>query len=245
MKRVRLNNLTQLDKVIITNLKMIENEIGIVCCLSLCALFSFLMIMLIVGIPFEVALAIYFLIKAYKKVFYTSIYGETAIFYNALPINPKDMVVGKITAVFIGTLIYTVVSILCFIPFLNIWQIIRESLNWAPLNNSNAVLLTAALSLELLSLLAVSLAMITVVFLCVSLYMENKALRIPYFRKGLFIAFGFIVSETILNIATLADAVGIKYGLYIPVLQIVAAIGVTYFAGKKTIAVFDNKGNRG
>lgn len=245
MKMFKLKNLTPLDKVILANLKMIENEIGIACSLSICMLFSFLFIVFIIGLPVEFALAIYFFIKAYKKVFYTSIYGETAAFYHAFPINAKDYVVGKISAVFTGTFIYIVVTLLCFVPFINLWNLIKDSIPWGVLSMKTTLQLSAALSLELIALIAVSLALITTIFLSITLYMEDKLIAYVPCRKGIFIVLTTFFCMTVLHIETITDQIGLEYKLWIPLLQTAIAVVVTYFAGKKTIAVFEEKGCRG
>jgi len=239
MKLVRFEKKTPLDKYIYANLKMVENEIAISCCTSVGILISLTYILFWIAIPLEMIIGMLFLFKGAKKLFYTSVYGETSVFYNSFPVDSKTLVIGKITAAFIGAFLYYIITIVAFIPFMSVLSLIFDNIDLPELDMSDMITLASALSLEFLSLMSVTLAAICVIFLAVTLYNKTKVLNVGNFRNVAYIFLTFTIVATVLNITGILEKVGVEYELWMPAVQILVAVVVTFFAVKKIIGIFD------
>lgn len=107
------------DKYIITNLNMVKTQIVsiVICCIVMigCTYFSFKILLPFGSIGFIcMILGIVIFsqnILIYKKIFYDSIYGSSAVIYNQLPVSPKEIVIGKLTVIGIISLMSAVFSI--------------------------------------------------------------------------------------------------------------------------------------
>ena len=59
------------------------------------------------------------------------------------------------------------------------------------------------------------------------------------FRNVAYIFLTFTIVATVLNITGILEKAGVEYGLWMPVVQILVAVVVTFFAVKKIIGIFD------
>ena len=66
---------------------MVENEIGIICIMAGASFLCLMGLLLVLIIPVLAAVQCIFVVKMYKKLFYTSLYGETALLYQAFPVS--------------------------------------------------------------------------------------------------------------------------------------------------------------
>lgn len=108
--------MNKIDKCIKLNFAMVENEIGFLCVLGSAMIFCAVSPTMFFFIPIAAAVLMVFLIKMYKKLFYTSIYGETAPLYQSLPVTVEDMVISRIFTAGTGLLLaYAVTNILCIL----------------------------------------------------------------------------------------------------------------------------------
>ncbi|MBR5230016.1 MAG: hypothetical protein IKW01_04085 [Firmicutes bacterium] len=109
-----------LDKCIKANFKMVGNEIGIASVMALVSVFCLLSLWLIPMLVISLPVTVIYMIKMYKKLFYTSVYGEMAVTYQGLPVPAKENVAAKIfvagagiiicNTAYIGVLFLTVIS---------------------------------------------------------------------------------------------------------------------------------------
>lgn len=102
-----------LDKMIKANLLMIKNELIVYLALSaICEIFvvSTLMIVLFVPLIYIVMLLV-IQYRIYKKLFYTSVFGEGAYLYNAFPVSAEEMVQSKVITVGLIQLIEVAVTV--------------------------------------------------------------------------------------------------------------------------------------
>ena len=65
--------MSRLDKCIKMNFAMVENEIGIICILGGAAFLCLMGLLLVLIIPVLAAVQCIFVVKMYKKLFYTSL----------------------------------------------------------------------------------------------------------------------------------------------------------------------------
>ncbi|MGN1334467.1 MAG: hypothetical protein ACI4U1_05060 [Anaerovoracaceae bacterium] len=107
--------MTRLDKCIKLNFQMVENDIGIMCVMAGTALICVLGIITLVLSPLLAVVQVIFAVKMYKKLFYTSLYGETAAFYQSIPASAEEVAASKIFTAGTGLLMSNVISIICLI----------------------------------------------------------------------------------------------------------------------------------
>lgn len=108
--------MNRLGKCIKLNFAMVENEIGFLCVLGSAIIFCAVSGTMFFAVPIAAVILVVFLIKMYKKLFYTSIYGETATLYQSLPVSVEDMVISRIFTAGTGLLMaYAVTNILCIL----------------------------------------------------------------------------------------------------------------------------------
>ena len=112
--------MNRLDRCIKLDFGMVQNEIGIMCVAAGGGIIlSGLSLVLLLAVPVLLIVQIVFMIKMYKKLFYTSLYGETAAFYQSLPITTEEMTAGRIFTAGTGLLMANIVSIICLIIVVN------------------------------------------------------------------------------------------------------------------------------
>jgi len=98
---------TMLDKCIKANFRMVGSEIGIASVMGLLTAFFLSTFVLILVLFIPLIVTIVYIIKMYKKLFYTSLYGETAAMYQSLPVTASQMTAAKIFTAAAGNIIIT------------------------------------------------------------------------------------------------------------------------------------------
>ena len=105
-----MNSTSTIDKYIKISWQMILNDVVLGC--------GILVIMMVmvnaigIGTLFMLAIAFFMLCKSAKKLLYTSLYGQGATMYQALPVSPEEVVLGKTTVLTGASLLYLVVLVL-------------------------------------------------------------------------------------------------------------------------------------
>lgn len=167
--------MNRLDKSISLNTKMITNEIGIACVTILAmALAAINLIMLLLWIVLG-AIAVVVMVKAYKKLYYTSLYGNEAYMYNAIPLSVKEVAAGKIFAAslmllacnlaMLATCAIVIAMRSGMISFaVDIYWAGERDVAWLLLGQADPELLPLALPIEALKLITGSILTSTIIF---------------------------------------------------------------------------------
>lgn len=88
--------MSKLDKYIRLNIKMIGNCTGVACAMSLAIGLTAVNFAVIIFAVVFLGISIAALIKGYKRLYYTTLYEEAAYVYNSLPLDPKEVLAGKL-----------------------------------------------------------------------------------------------------------------------------------------------------
>ena len=107
--------MSRLDKCIKLNFGMVENEIGIMCVMAMGTILCGLGLTLLILIPVLAVVQVVFVVKMYKKLYYTSLYGETAALYQSIPVSVEEMAVSRIFTAGTALLMANIVTVLCFV----------------------------------------------------------------------------------------------------------------------------------
>lgn len=107
--------MSRLDKCIKLNFGMVENEIGIICVMAMGTILCGLGLTLLILIPVLAVVQVVFVVKMYKKLYYTSLYGETAALYQSIPVSVEEMAVSRIFTAGTALLMANIVTVLCFV----------------------------------------------------------------------------------------------------------------------------------
>lgn len=107
--------MNRLDKCIKLNFGMVENEIGIMCVMAMGIILCGLGLTLLILIPVLAVVQVVFVVKMYKKLYYTSLYGETAALYQSIPVSVEEMAVSRIFTAGTALLMANIVTVLCFV----------------------------------------------------------------------------------------------------------------------------------
>ena len=105
--------MNRLDKCIKINFRMVSNEIGIMCVAGGAMCLCFLSLIMLIIIPVLAIVQLVFTVKMYEKLFYTGLYGETALLYQSLPVTWEEMTVSKIFTAGTGNLMAQLVTFIC------------------------------------------------------------------------------------------------------------------------------------
>lgn len=100
--------MSPLDRSIYIHFLMVGGDLGIIfalCCAMM--LLAVNLVMIFILLPLTLAVT-YFSYKVYRKLFYDSLYGESASLFLALPVSMRDMVRAKIFVAGAGSLIVQV-----------------------------------------------------------------------------------------------------------------------------------------
>ena len=111
--------MNRLDKCIKLNFGMVENEIGIMCVMAMGIILCGLGLTLLILVPVLAVVQVVFVVKMYKKLYYTSLYGETAVLYQSIPVSVEEMAVSRIFTAGTALLMANIVTVLCFVITMN------------------------------------------------------------------------------------------------------------------------------
>ena len=195
----RLDN--KLDDVIKADLKLVEAEIALASTMMvLMELAMMTLYMAVLAIPAVVA-AGWFIYKAFRKLFYDSVFGSSCGLYQALPIPHSHRVLSKIFTVALCQLV-PILVILAAVSFFggimgygfmhsisNILGTIGFSIETAC---SSPVQIALFLSAEILNILFNLMAYGSIIFLAVTVYQLQPLDKHTNFRKVLTIAAGWL-----------------------------------------------------
>lgn len=237
--------MNRLGKCIKLNFGMVENEIAIICVMGgsmlFCALgFALIFIVLILAVVLVV-----FLVKMYKKLFYTSIYGETAPMYQSLPVPVEDMVLSKIFTAGTGLLMsYATTNILCILVAVivhlydSVWDLLIETAEINPDASNIGVLLI----LELIKFVFAIYRQSVFVFMAVVLYNSLLKKRKKGSTKVLIFAIAGVVHFGIISLDKLLGLLGAEpTAIWIPAVCIVLDIFLTVVFYRITVKLLKEK----
>ena len=112
-----MNSSSTIDKYIKLSWQMILNDVALGC--GILVIMMVMITAIRLGAMFMIAIAFFMLFKSAKKLFYTSLYGQGATMYQALPVSPEEVVLGKIV-VMTGASILYILIIMCTGPIYSI-----------------------------------------------------------------------------------------------------------------------------
>lgn len=235
-----MKRLNGLDKVILTNLKMAENDIAAGACCMLGSLVCLALGMqMFVLVPVFLAIGSYFLYKVYKKIFYTSTFGKTALFYQSFPMTAKELVLGKTMAAFIAASIVGTISaillLLEFSAFAYPWEILEYGF-------SNEYTVALYIAVSVIAVYLETLWKASAIFMAVTIYCRKKykAGESQTFRRlaiiGITAAALSLPSE---GLETAATALDVKTSIIYPMIQVVLNILLFYITMKYNIRMHE------
>ena len=211
---------TMLDKCIKANLKMVENEIAIACTMGvLLCLMRFWAIIL--GL-IPIVIAAVFLWKMFRKLFYTSVFGETAATYQSMPVSTAEIVAAKIFVAGLG-LIALNVSIVV------IMAVISTNLGYSNLlgmldglglgiNSLNAGYI---LALEFIAVVIECFWQAALVFLAVVIFNTLPEHSRKGFGGGVLVPVAAVgINYLFMNISSALEFIVLPYGILYPIIGI-------------------------
>lgn len=156
-----------LDKCIRMNFKMVENEIAIASTMAIIMAFCLATLWLAVLSLIPLIVTAVYMVKMYKKLFYTSVYGETAATYQSLPASAAEMTAAKIFVAGLGSLISTLAYIIVLVILLFNYgsSLMRDIINLLDMGD-----LSYTLPLGVLNVVIAAFAQSALIFLAVAAY---------------------------------------------------------------------------
>ena len=227
-----------LDKCIRMNFKMVDNEIAIAATMAVLMAFCLATLWLAVLCLIPIIVTAVYTFKMYKKLFYTSVYGETAATYQSLPASAAEMTAAKIFVAGLGSIISTLAYIIVFVVLLFNYgsSLMRDIVDLLDMGN-----LTYTLPLGVLSVVIAAFAQSALIFLAVAAY--NSVVRER--RKGLYrfliVIAAYCVNLLLGNSGRLLEKLGIE-SLVIPsVVGIVLGIAVMVLCYRRTVKLMEER----
>lgn len=236
---------TMLDKCIKTNFKMVENEIAIACTMALVLVFSFINLFIVIFSPVPMIISLVFLYKMCKKVFYTSVFGETAATYQSLPVSTHEVVAAKIFVAGLGIFAADLSMFLVLAAVLGkLGGVSASDLMGALVILGGGAAVTQvsiALPLEFLVLVATCFCQSGIIFLAVAAYntMGGKS------RRGLGGILAYLgplaANYVMMRSGEILSLLGISYGLWFPILKIVILAVILVFVYRRTVKMLEER----
>lgn len=236
---------TMLDKCIKTNFKMVENEIAIACTMALVLAFSFINLFIVLLSPVPLIISVIFLYKMCKKLFYTSIFGETATTYQSLPASTREMAAAK---VFVGGLGIFAADLSMFLVLAavlgKLGGVSASDLMGALeiLGGGTAVAqVSIALPLEFLVLVVTCFCQSGIIFMAVAAYNTMREKNRHGFR-GILVYLGPVAANYVMmRCGEILSMLGLKYGLWFPALKIVIFAAALVFVYRRTVKMLEER----
>lgn len=228
-----------IDKVILTNIKMSEKDMGINISAAVAVCIGAILSYLASYTDFAwyglIIVAMYGIERTYEKMFYSSIFGNTAYLYNCFPIKTKDNVIGKVLAA--SFIVFCYIGVLMFMYLL---ELITEEGFWNGLIISYGLI--AIKSLQLIALVISVISQSTYIFLSVVIF--NTKLKIGHSKsiKLLFVLTAgviFVLLYYTPMILYINDVMSDEWIITLISLALTAALIIPL--GQKTILLLDSK----
>lgn len=204
-----------LYQCICANFKMVSFEIILICIMSALLVLSFTDLLLLFMLWLWTIIIVLATFRMYKKLFYTSVYGETAIFYQSFPISAAETVTAKLITVAVS-------NILSFAAFAGTFVIIdlffegaitedmtemfKNVLTGNTVGGPGAAAIT---TVTFLSTMVIVFLQPALVFLTVADYNSARGEKKKGSRR-LTIASALVVNGLIVNFSTLLEVLGVK-----------------------------------
>lgn len=223
------------DKYVISNIKMIK--IQIVTIISATLLIGILsrfdigvtggVIPVLMVINIVIATQVYI---SYKKLFYDSLYGKSAMLYNQFPLTKEEVVIGKMLALGIAAVIMQMF-------FLLMLKIMSDNAINILMNQENSIMAVSGMVPGILEMVTSTLYEGSVIFGAIVMYNS-----VPKVKRTHMKLFGGIVFYLVMNFvktrlaasATEAfDDNGLVAGVIVIAYEILVTLIMTYVAVKK------------
>lgn len=230
-----------LDKCIRANFKMVENDIAAASCMSIFVVLLLMTIFVSFLSLIPLFLTIVFLYKMYQKLFYTSVYGETAATYQSLPASAAEMTAAKIFVAGLGSIIcgttYAVVISILVMYFGadGIGDII-----WA-FNQLGGGIAAAVLPLGIISLIVASFAQSALIYLAVAAYNSVKHGRKEKMYRVIIVAGAYVLNLLLVRSTSFFIDLGIENLLLPEIASIVLSTAVMVACFRKTVEFMEER----
>jgi len=236
-----------LDKCIRVNFKMVDNEIAAASCMSLFVVFCIMTLWLLVLAIVPLIVTFVYLFKMYKKLFYTSVYGETAVTYQSMPASAAEMTAAKIFVAGIGNIICVVTYIVVIAAFLfflggsslsgliaNIQKIVTDL-------SADGGIAAYTLVLAMVALIASTFMQSALIFLAVVAYQSVVREEKKGLYRFLIITGAYVINQLLGRSGTLLEKLGIDSLIIPAVIGIVLSIVVMVLCYRKTVKLLEEK----
>ena len=218
----KTRNENKLDAVIRADLKLVEAEIALASVMMvLMELAAMTIYMAILAIPALFA-AVWFMYKAYRKLFYDSVFGPSCGLYQALPIPHSHRVLSKIFAAAICQLVPIAVLLIMVVffggmmgyGFMSDLSGLLGDIGFGLKNTGASPMETAILlSADFLNQIFNQLAYGSVIFLAVTVYQLQPMEKHTNLRKILIVAAGWLGLRILEAVEWLFDALEVELPL--------------------------------
>ena len=227
-----------LDKCIRMNFKMVENEIAIASTMAIIMAFCLATLWLAVLSLIPLIVTAVYMVKMYKKLFYTSVYGETAATYQSLPASAAEMTAAKIFVAGLGNLISTLAYIIVLVILLFNYgsSLMRDIINLLDMGD-----LSYTLPLGVLNVVIAAFAQSALIFLAVAAYnsVKNKSRKGMY--RFLIIFAAYAVNLLLANSGSLLEKLGIESLMIPSVVGIALGLAVMVVCFRSTVKFMEER----
>lgn len=227
-----------LDKCIRMNFKMVENEIAIASTMAIIMAFCLATLWLAVLSLIPLIVTAVYMVKMYKKLFYTSVYGETAGTYQSLPASAAEMTAAKIFVAGLGSLISTLAYIIVLVILLFNYgsSLMRDIINLLDVGD-----LSYTLPLGVLNVVIAAFAQSALVYLAVAAYNSVKNEHKKGMYRFLIIFAAYAVNLLLANSGSLLEKLGIENLMIPSVVGIALGLAVMVVCFRKTVEFMEER----
>lgn len=226
-------NISSLDKVILSEFKIVEDDFAMATAGAVMIGLAYFFYIFLFLIPAGIAFICIGLYRMHFKLFYKTTFGETRYFFQSFPISSKEMVIGKLTTVFI------VASFVEFVGIVGIY-LINDAAFWElrEIDYWNSVL-GFACAAKLLENIMNVLARTSIIFAAISIYNTSDAIKNKGLRRLFTTILGVTIFLAVNNVDELWSMMGFEYALWQPLVSSVISAIVSFIATKITLNIFE------
>lgn len=230
-----------LDKCIRVNFKMVDNEIAVAATMPILVVMCMMTIFLSVLSLIPIIVSFVYLFKMYKKLFYTSVYGETAATYQSMPVSAAEMTAAKIFVGGLGNIICGaayIIVISIFVLYLGADGFSDILYAFQSLGNGLDFYL---LPVGVISLVIVAFAQSAMIFLAVVAYQSVVREEKKGLYRFLIITGAYVINQLLGRSGTLLEKLGIDSLIITAVIGIVLSMVVMVLCYRKTVKLLEEK----
>lgn len=230
-----------LDKCIRTNFRMVDNEIAVAATMPVFVVMCMMTIYLSVLALIPIIVSFVYLFRMYKKLFYTSVYGETAAVYQSLPASAAEMAAAKIFVGGLGSIICGaayIIVILLFMLFMGADGFSDILYAFETLGDGVPDFLLPA---GVISLVISAFAQSALIFLVIAAY--QSVVREE--KKGLYrfviVAGAYLISQLMGRSVTILEKLGIENTLVLMLISTVLGAVIMVVCYRRTVKLLEEK----